>query len=48
MAHDDTARRVAYAVIGGSMAPKHHHASMQVLAGAMGEMAEQDVRVIRR
>ncbi|MFE3203056.1 hypothetical protein [Embleya sp. NPDC059237] len=36
MAHDDAARRVAYAVIGGSMAPKHHHASMQVLADAEG------------
>ncbi|MFC0598068.1 SRPBCC family protein [Streptomyces palmae] len=33
---DDAARRVAYAVVGGSMAPKHHHASMQVLADAEG------------
>ncbi|MFD0416810.1 SRPBCC family protein [Streptomyces sp. NPDC127108] len=29
---DDEARRVAYAVVGGSLAPKHHHASMQVFA----------------
>jgi hypothetical protein len=27
---DDEARRVAYAVVGGALAPKHHHASMQV------------------
>lgn len=33
---DDAARRVAYAVVGGSMAPKHHHASMQVLADTEG------------
>lgn len=33
---DDGARRVAYAVVGGSMAPKHHHASMQVLADTDG------------
>ncbi|MET9963080.1 SRPBCC family protein [Streptomyces sp. NPDC006326] len=33
---DDAARRVAYAVIGGSMTPKHHHASMQVLAAGEG------------
>ncbi|MEU1347854.1 SRPBCC family protein [Streptomyces sp. NPDC005776] len=33
---DDEARRVAYAVVGGSMAPKHHHASMQVLAETGG------------
>ncbi|MFM9632877.1 SRPBCC family protein [Streptomyces galilaeus] len=33
---DETARRVAYAVVGGSMTPKHHHASMQVLADAEG------------
>ncbi|MBQ0865705.1 SRPBCC family protein [Streptomyces smyrnaeus] len=29
---DDEARRVAYAVVGGSLAPRHHHASMQVFA----------------
>jgi carbon monoxide dehydrogenase subunit G len=29
---DDETRRVAYAVVGGSLAPKHHHASMQVFA----------------
>ncbi|UNZ19932.1 SRPBCC family protein [Streptomyces sp. 891-h] len=29
---DDEVRRVAYAVVGGSLAPKHHHASMQVFA----------------
>ncbi|MFF8275368.1 SRPBCC family protein [Streptomyces lateritius] len=64
---DDTARRVAYAVVGGSMAPKHHHASMQVLAGSegrsrflwtidvtpdelagpIGEMADQGVRIMQ-
>ncbi|MFF3954177.1 SRPBCC family protein [Streptomyces sp. NPDC001890] len=33
---DEAARRVAYAVVGGSMAPKHHHASMQVLADTEG------------
>ncbi|MFI6950272.1 SRPBCC family protein [Streptomyces sp. NPDC050422] len=33
---DDEARRVAYAVVGGSMAPKHHHASMQVVAETGG------------
>lgn len=33
---DDAARRVAYAVVGGSIAPKHHHASMQVLAESEG------------
>ncbi|MER7539783.1 SRPBCC family protein [Streptomyces sp. NPDC097704] len=33
---DEASRRVAYAVVGGSMAPKHHHASMQVLADAEG------------
>ncbi|MFI6648369.1 SRPBCC family protein [Streptomyces sp. NPDC050529] len=33
---DDAARRVAYAVVGGSLAPKHHHASMQVLTGTDG------------
>ncbi|MFE8993849.1 SRPBCC family protein [Streptomyces collinus] len=27
---DDDARRIAYAVVGGSMEPKHHHASMQI------------------
>ncbi|GAA2066522.1 hypothetical protein GCM10009801_13060 [Streptomyces albiaxialis] len=29
---DDEARRIAYAVVGGALDPKHHHASMQVLA----------------
>ncbi|MGW8883027.1 SRPBCC family protein [Streptomyces sp. NPDC055749] len=33
---DEAARRVAYAVVGGSMKPKHHHASMQVLADTEG------------
>ncbi|MFC9626332.1 SRPBCC family protein [Streptomyces sp. NPDC056930] len=33
---DEASRRVAYAVVGGSMAPKHHHASMQVLADTEG------------
>lgn len=33
---DDAARRVAYAVVGGSLAPKHHHASMQVLDATEG------------
>ncbi|MEE4491417.1 SRPBCC family protein [Streptomyces sp. BE230] len=33
---DDAARRVAYAVVGGSLAPKHHHASMQVLTATDG------------
>ncbi|MEV7276974.1 SRPBCC family protein [Streptomyces sp. NPDC093111] len=33
---DDAARRVAYAVVGGSMKPRHHHASMQVLADTAG------------
>ncbi|HEY9331771.1 MAG TPA: SRPBCC family protein [Streptomyces sp.] len=33
---DEEARRVAYAVVGGSLAPKHHHASMQVSAGTDG------------
>ncbi|MDV5146782.1 SRPBCC family protein [Streptomyces sp. SBC-4] len=33
---DEAARRVAYAVVGGSMEPKHHHASMQVLAATEG------------
>ncbi|MEU7553393.1 hypothetical protein AB0B01_13780 [Streptomyces sp. NPDC044571] len=27
---------MAYAVVGGSMEPKHHHASMQVLADTEG------------
>ncbi len=27
---DDDARRIAYAVVGGSLEPEHHHASMQV------------------
>ncbi|MFJ8313937.1 MULTISPECIES: SRPBCC family protein [unclassified Streptomyces] len=30
---DDETRRIAYAVVGGSLEPTHHHASMQVLAG---------------
>ncbi|MGW7007892.1 SRPBCC family protein [Streptomyces sp. NPDC054933] len=29
---DDDARRVAYAVVDGTLTPKHHHASMQVFA----------------
>ncbi|MGW3038523.1 SRPBCC family protein [Kitasatospora sp. NPDC001159] len=29
---DDEARRIAYSVIGGSLKPKHHHASMQVVS----------------
>ncbi|MFD8597257.1 SRPBCC family protein [Kitasatospora sp. NPDC059646] len=29
---DDDARRIAYAVVGGSFSPVHHHASMQALA----------------
>lgn len=29
---DDEARRIAYAVVGGSLEPTHHHASMQVLS----------------
>ncbi|WP_406095110.1 SRPBCC family protein [Streptomyces sp. NBC_01013] len=33
---DEAARRVAYAVVGGSMTPKHHHASMQVLDDTEG------------
>lgn len=33
---DEAARRVAYAVVGGSMEPKHHHASMQVFPDAGG------------
>jgi len=28
---DDDTRRIAYAVVGGSLAPEHHHASMQIL-----------------
>ncbi|MER7789909.1 SRPBCC family protein [Streptomyces sp. NPDC097640] len=28
---DDKARRIAYAVVGGSLEPTHHHASMQIL-----------------
>lgn len=31
---DDEARRIAYAVLGGSMEPEHHHASMQVFGDA--------------
>ncbi|MFE9411018.1 SRPBCC family protein [Streptomyces sp. NPDC006704] len=30
---DDESRRIAYAVVGGSLEPTHHHASMQVFAG---------------
>ncbi|MFE9854883.1 SRPBCC family protein [Streptomyces sp. NPDC005780] len=33
---DEEARRVAYAVVGGSLSPKHHHASMQVFADTEG------------
>lgn len=33
---DDRARRVAYAVVGGAMTPKHHHASMQVFPDGEG------------
>ncbi|QNE76376.1 SRPBCC family protein [Streptomyces finlayi] len=33
---DEEARRVAYAVVGGAMTPKHHHASMRVLADTGG------------
>ncbi|MER6094416.1 SRPBCC family protein [Streptomyces sp. NPDC001728] len=33
---DEAARRVAYAVVGGSMEPKHHHASMRVFADTEG------------
>jgi hypothetical protein len=33
---DDRARRIAYAVVGGSLAPRHHHASMQVFADTAG------------
>ncbi|WP_371096881.1 SRPBCC family protein [Streptomyces sanglieri] len=33
---DEASRRVAYAVVGGAMAPKHHQASMQVLADTKG------------
>ncbi|MFD7080029.1 SRPBCC family protein [Streptomyces sp. NPDC059918] len=29
---DEDARRVAYTVVGGSLTPEHHHASMQVFA----------------
>ncbi|MEV0976330.1 SRPBCC family protein [Streptomyces sp. NPDC049915] len=29
---DDESRRIAYAVVSGSLEPAHHHASMQVLA----------------
>ncbi|MDH6577260.1 SRPBCC family protein [Kitasatospora sp. MAP5-34] len=31
---DDETRRIAYAVVGGSLEPKHHHASMQVVSDA--------------
>jgi hypothetical protein len=31
---DDEVRRIAYAVIGGSLEPRHHHASMQILGDA--------------
>ncbi|MEU1287944.1 SRPBCC family protein [Kitasatospora sp. NPDC005856] len=33
---DDDARRIAYAVVGGSLNVFHHHASMQVFAEAGG------------
>ncbi|KAK1180438.1 SRPBCC family protein [Streptomyces sp. NBS 14/10] len=33
---DHGARRVAYTVVGGSLHPAHHHASMQALAEAGG------------
>ncbi|MDH6111610.1 carbon monoxide dehydrogenase subunit G [Kitasatospora sp. MAP12-15] len=33
---DDQARRIAYAVVGGALEPRHHHASMQVFADAEG------------
>ncbi|MFE9813703.1 SRPBCC family protein [Streptomyces sp. NPDC005773] len=33
---DEEARRVAYAVVGGSLAPRHHHATMQVSADTEG------------
>ncbi|SEK45379.1 SRPBCC family protein [Streptacidiphilus jiangxiensis] len=33
---DDEARRIAYAVVGGSLEPKHHHASMQVISDSEG------------
>lgn len=33
---DDDARRIAYAVVGGSLKVFHHHASMQVFAGTGG------------
>lgn len=33
---DDEARRIAYAVVGGSLEPRHHHASMQVLGDTEG------------
>ncbi|MFJ7911588.1 SRPBCC family protein [Kitasatospora sp. NPDC096204] len=33
---DDDARRIAYAVVGGSLSVFHHHASMQVFAEAGG------------
>ncbi|MDX3227286.1 SRPBCC family protein [Streptomyces sp. ME19-01-6] len=33
---DDEARRIAYAVVGGSLEPTHHHASMQVFGDAGG------------
>ncbi|MEU9088696.1 SRPBCC family protein [Streptomyces sp. NPDC048428] len=33
---DEDARRVAYAVVGGSLAPKRHHASMQVFDATEG------------
>ncbi|MFI6938078.1 SRPBCC family protein [Streptomyces sp. NPDC050418] len=33
---DDDTRRIAYTLVGGSLAPTHHHASMQVLPEADG------------
>jgi len=33
---DDEAQRIAYAVVGGSLEPTHHHASMQVLGDTEG------------
>ncbi|MCX4747991.1 SRPBCC family protein [Kitasatospora sp. NBC_01287] len=33
---DDQARRIAYAVVGGSLEPEHHHASMQVFGDTEG------------
>ncbi|MEZ0092561.1 SRPBCC family protein [Streptacidiphilus sp. EB129] len=33
---DDESRRIAYAVVGGALEPRHHHASMQVLNDTEG------------